>query len=311
MTTATTTHPQKENATAISQDTIPMVSVFCITYNHGRFIAQTLEGFLMQRTNFTFEVIIGDDCSTDGTTEIIQHYASKYPDIIKRLDRPHNIGPNQNSLEIAKNMRGKYVAACDGDDFWTDPNKLQKQIDFLENNPEYIICCHYTKEIAGDGTLLFVPPKVKPLVHTYSDLLVNKQTQTSTASVVYRNEPQIRKMFLNDWFMEVVAADKFLRLYATWSSGKKIYVMPEIMSCYRKHAGGLWSATPPIPLKKRQLSDFQKILSVFSFTPAQKVRTSYFYLTSYFGFEVKHFGWKQALSTLGKLLFNRNPHFQR
>ena len=111
---------------------MPLVSVCCVTYNHADFIKQTLEGFVTQKTNFPFEVIIADDCSTDGQQDIIKEYAKKYPDIIKPIFHSHNTGSYQNLLDAASACKGKYVAMCDGDDYWTDENKLQKQADFID-----------------------------------------------------------------------------------------------------------------------------------------------------------------------------------
>ena len=114
---------------------IPLVSISCITYNHEPYIVQALNGFLMQKTTFPFEVLIHDDASTDGTTEIIKGYAQKYPEIIKPLYEEENqwIKGRRGSAEFNfPRARGKYIAFCEGDDYWIDENKLQMQVDFLE-----------------------------------------------------------------------------------------------------------------------------------------------------------------------------------
>ena len=121
----------------------PLVSICCITYNHAPFIRQCLDGFLMQK-GVNYEILIHDDCSTDGTTEIIKEYAAKYPDLISPLYETEN----QYSKGVwvdgfnYRRARGKYIAYCEGDDYWTDPLKLQKQVDFMEANPEYSVCFH-------------------------------------------------------------------------------------------------------------------------------------------------------------------------
>lgn len=281
-----------------NQDEPVMVSIFCITYNHSKFIAKAIEGFLMQQCNFKVEIIIGDDCSTDGTTAIIDSYAAKNPQI-KRLVAAQNIGPTQNMIRVAMAAKGKYVATCDGDDFWTDPFKLQKQVDFLESHPEYVICCHYTKEINADDTeLTYMNFNPKPLSYSFSDLMVNKQDETSTVTLLYRNTDEIRQLYAQQWFLSCKACDKFLKLYSTWSTGKKIYVLPETMSCYRRHEGGIWSPVLPIPLKKMQLSDFNLIIRVFTYTPFQKMKLLYFYLKKYFVFEMKYANLSKALGTI-------------
>lgn len=117
-----------------------MVTIRCITYNHEPYIRQCLEGFVMQKTNFRFEAVVHDDASTDGTAAIIREYAEKYPDIIKPIYETENqYSKHDGSLARIMNshMHGKYIAICEGDDYWTDPLKLQKQVDFLEANPEY------------------------------------------------------------------------------------------------------------------------------------------------------------------------------
>lgn len=117
-----------------------MVTIRCITYNHEPYIRQCLEGFVMQKTNFRFEAIVHDDASTDGTTGIIQEYAEKYPDIIKPIYETENqYSKHDGSLNRIMNehTHGKYAAMCEGDDYWIDPLKLQKQVDFLEEHEEY------------------------------------------------------------------------------------------------------------------------------------------------------------------------------
>lgn len=118
----------------------PKVSICCITYNHVTYIAQAIESFLMQKTTFPFEILIHDDASTDGTSEIIRDYERKYPDIIKPIYQTENQYSQGRSISATYQFpraKGRYIALCEGDDYWTDPLKLQKQVDFLEANPEY------------------------------------------------------------------------------------------------------------------------------------------------------------------------------
>lgn len=123
----------------------PLVSICCVTYNHAPFIRQCLDGFLMQK-GVDFEILIHDDCSTDGTTEIIREYAEKYPDLIFPLYETENqfCKPGRESMDFYNYRRaqGKYIALCEGDDYWTDPLKLQKQVEFMEANPDYSVCFH-------------------------------------------------------------------------------------------------------------------------------------------------------------------------
>lgn len=129
----------------------PVVSICCTTYNHEKYISKAIESFLMQITHFPFEIIIRDDCSTDSTANIIKTYVEKYPNIVKPIFEKENTysqGIRPMPVIFAK-ATGKYLALCEGDDYWTDPNKLQKQIEFLENHPDYVITytdCEYFDE---------------------------------------------------------------------------------------------------------------------------------------------------------------------
>lgn len=114
-----------------------MVSIFCVTYNHEQFIAETIEGFLSQVTDFPYEIIIGEDCSEDRTLEIIIDYKKKYPNLIKVISGPQNVGPGENFYRTLNASQCEYVAYCDGDDYWHNPNKLQMQFDFIKNRPDY------------------------------------------------------------------------------------------------------------------------------------------------------------------------------
>jgi len=127
----------------------PLVSVKMITYNHAPYIAQAIEGILQQETNFPFELVIGEDCSTDGTREIVFEYRKKYPDIIRVITSEQNVGVTKNGYRVEKACRGKYIAYCEGDDYWHNPYKMQKQVDYLESHPECAMVhsdgdCYYT-----------------------------------------------------------------------------------------------------------------------------------------------------------------------
>jgi glycosyltransferase involved in cell wall biosynthesis len=114
----------------------PLVSAKMMTYNHEPYIAQAIEGVLQQETDFPFELVIGEDCSTDGTREIVFDYQKKYPEIIRVVTSDKNVGSRRNGMRTTKACRGKYIAYCEGDDYWHHPRKLQKQVDYLESHPE-------------------------------------------------------------------------------------------------------------------------------------------------------------------------------
>ncbi|MBN1214147.1 MAG: glycosyltransferase family 2 protein, partial [Candidatus Lokiarchaeota archaeon] len=118
---------------------LPLVSICCSAYNHVNYIKDSIQGFIIQKTSFPFEILIHDDASTDGTTEIVKDYEHKYASLIKPIyqkDNQYSKGISPGNIN-RKRATGKYIAICEGDDYWTDPYKLQKQVDFLESNPEY------------------------------------------------------------------------------------------------------------------------------------------------------------------------------
>lgn len=132
------------------------VSVFCLTYNQEQYIRETLEGFVNQKTNFKFEVLVHDDASTDSTADIIREYEAKYPDIIKPVyqsENKYSQGIHISNQILLPMSKGKYIAFCEGDDYWCDPYKLQKQYDAMESNSDISLCVHNVQSITEDGQL--------------------------------------------------------------------------------------------------------------------------------------------------------------
>jgi glycosyltransferase involved in cell wall biosynthesis len=219
------------------------VSVCVPAFNHEKYIAQMLHGALMQQTSFPFEIVIGDDASTDGTQRIIQEYAEKNPGKIRAYLHPENLGPKEprefagrnNVLFLLKACSGTYVAMCEGDDYWTDPLKLQKQVDFMDAHPDYSICHHNMEVVYEDGSSshLFNKPDQK-LTSTIEDILEDKWFM-ATASWLYRN------YFLeNDfapWHARAAAGDWAVIIQL--AAHGKIGYLPETMGVYRKHSAGL------------------------------------------------------------------------
>lgn len=221
-----------------------LLTVACITYNHEKFIRQALEGFVNQKTNFKFEVIIHDDASTDKTADIIREYQQKYPEIIKPIFQTENQYAQGKPIllkHIYPFIKTKYVALCEGDDYWTDPNKLQKQVDFLETHSDYSICFHPVKLIYEDNpnkTNFYPSKKVLNSELTFEKLLSQNFIQTN--SVVYRW--RFVKENINDvWPLGIIPGDWFLHL--CHAKVGKIGALKEVMSVYRKHSGGIWYDT--------------------------------------------------------------------
>ena len=168
-----------------------LVSIKCLVYNHEPYLRQCLEGFVMQKTNFRFEVVVHDDASTDGSAAIIREYAEKYPDIIKPIYETENqYSKHDGSLSRIVNaaLRGKYVAMCEGDDYWIDPMKLQKQVDFLEAHTDYSMCFHRAiiKNEINKSDLNIKCSTVEDRDYTGDELL--KTWTVPTASMMFRRE---------------------------------------------------------------------------------------------------------------------------
>ncbi len=212
----------------------PLVSIMSLVYNHEAFIEKAIESWLMQKTNFKFEIVIGEDQSTDSTREIVFSYAEKYPDIIRIITSGSNVGMLANMMRTQAACRGKYIALCEGDDYWTDPLKLQKQVDFMEANPDFSICFHDAILLWDDKSKppnYFVPKDQKE-VSTTEDVIENYFIPT--ASMLLRAEYNEN---LPDWFKHVYNGDWGLQLIL--STKGKIKYFNELMSVYRKNEGGL------------------------------------------------------------------------
>ncbi|WEK21280.1 MAG: glycosyltransferase [Candidatus Pedobacter colombiensis] len=279
-----------------------IVSVCCITYNHEKYIAAAIESFLMQETEFRYEILIGDDCSTDNTRKIIEMYCERYPGRIRLISPSRNLGGIRNQIALVNRANGKYIAMCDGDDFWTDPFKLQKQVDFLEANPDYVICCHYTKVIDDNYNTKYVHPSPVPLEFTYEDLLFGKREETRICSLMVNNTAEVRSIGKEHWYFDTYGADVIFKLHATLSTRKKIYVLPEVMGCYRIHAGGIWSMALPRIRKRRMINDFNLVIKKFSYSSFQKRELLKIYMKQYFLFDLRSFKIENAFKTIATLL---------
>ncbi|WNW09654.1 glycosyltransferase [Pseudomonas sp. DTU_2021_1001937_2_SI_NGA_ILE_001] len=216
----------------------PLLSIVCPAYNQEAFIAQTLDGFLAQQTDFTFEILVNDDASTDGTARIIARYAERYPHIIRPFYHEQNQFRQGKPCVPALFLeaRGRYIAFCEGDDYWTDPRKLQLQVDFLERNPDYVITYH--DAIAFDDKRQYGVQLQGELRRDASALELQKARPISTLTTCFRNvltrmppELQIQVAPLNDlcWWS----------LLGAYGKGK---FMEQIKpAAYRLHPGGIFS----------------------------------------------------------------------
>lgn len=181
-------------------NTSPLVSIQCITYNHEKYIKDAIEGFLIQKTNFPVEILIHDDASTDKTAEIIREYELKYPNLFKPIYQVENQYSKKKGLVTSiqnKRSKGKYIAKCEGDDYWTDPLKLQKQVDFLESHPDYTLSCHNYKILDLDGkgyrdSYEEYFTKNKEFIEIDTEMYV-QHWLTKTLTVVFVNNEEILK----------------------------------------------------------------------------------------------------------------------
>lgn len=219
-----------------------LVSISIITYNQKDFIRQTLDGILMQKTNFAFEVLIHDDCSTDGTTEIIKEYEEKYPEIIKPIYEEENQFSKGRGIVrnfIFSRVQGKYIAFCEGDDYWTDENKLQKQVDFLEANPDYTVCFHRVRKIyepkIHEDEVFPSDSAIKNIGEfNLENLLKNNFMHTNSVMFRWAAVENISKDF-PDYIMP---GDWYFNLF--FASNGKIKFLDEVMSVYRVNSNGVW-----------------------------------------------------------------------
>ncbi len=217
-----------------------MVSIKCLAYNHEKYIAKALDGFIMQKTNFKIEVIVHDDASTDRTADIIREYEKKYPEIIKPIYQTENQYQYGNISRkfIDHKFRGKYVAYCEGDDYWTDPDKLQLQVDYLEAHPECAFSFHNACIVLEDGSPFkeaFLPDRsiFKSNVFENKDKIYNTSDIINlaffpTASIIARREYILHR---NDFSANPICGDLPLRL--SLSLDGYGYYFDRIMSAYR------------------------------------------------------------------------------
>lgn len=231
---------RKWNKTFFSKELVSNdieVSIICRTYNHEKYIKKALDGFLMQKTKFKYEVLIGDDVSSDLTVSIIEDYCKNYPDIFKLFNNKKNIGPVLNLANLSKNVSGKFVAMCEGDDHWIDEYKLQKQANFLLNNPEYNICSHHVAiNYVDEDKRNIIEPTGKKETTTFDDLI--KGNYLYMTSIMYRWQFP-KGLNENNFNLKAMPADWQLHLHHAKTG--KIKILNDVMGVYNRSNTGIWA----------------------------------------------------------------------
>lgn len=239
----------KAHIDALPPEKKPKVCISSITYNHGKFIRQTLESFVMQQTTFPFVAIVHDDASTDDTADIIREYAERYPDIIFPIIETENQyrkpgGPLTLIMHRAAEATGApYIAKCEGDDYWTDPLKLQKQADFLDTHPEYVMCTHNYSTLNQGSGKIEAGQTIKSESYDLSTYIIREKWFYQVLSFMYRF-----KSLDFDNYMRYPDRRDTTFTYLLLKNGNGYY-MDDDMGVYRIHSNGVWSGVSSVSTK--------------------------------------------------------------
>lgn len=220
----------------------PMVSICCLTYKHENFISDAIEGFLMQETEFPIEIIIHDDASPDRTPEIVETYRKMHPDIIKPIyqkENQHSKGVDIGEKYMWPKVTGKYIALCEGDDFWIDPAKLQKQVDYMERHPECTMCFHAARYLIynSDVNDRLVRPYRRNKTVTLEDFILEGGGFFPTASLLFRSHLIFE---FPEFFKKRSLGDYPIALFM--ASQGTVYYLDEVMAVYRYKFPGSWTS---------------------------------------------------------------------
>ena len=210
------------------------VSVLMLTYNQARYVDDALSSVLHQITDFDFEIVIGDDCSTDSTIKHIQKWIAQYPQQIRLLSAEKNQGLLPNFIRTFNSCKGKYIAICEGDDYWIDKQKLQMQYDFLERHPQYSTCIHRVVNFYEDNNTKSLSNGGQKAENNLLDLA--RSNFITNVSAFFR---ATRVNNLPEWFASVGTYDYALHMLN--AADGDIYYMSKPMAVYRKHSGAIWS----------------------------------------------------------------------
>lgn len=222
------------------QGTAPLLTICCATYNHVRFIRQALDGFLLQETTFPVEVLVWDDASTDGTSEVVREYHDRHPWLIRPLIQQTNqYSQGVRCAPLLRRLaRGTFLATCEGDDFWRDPHKLQRQVDYLRAHPGVVLTFHDVACVTAEG-VEWHPSQIAESGRLSQPRVLESFVQVRralipTLSIVFR------KVAIPQPPEPLVTGDLFL--FAMLTRHGQFHQLEPAMGCYRQHPGGVWSA---------------------------------------------------------------------
>ncbi|NTS43314.1 glycosyltransferase family 2 protein [Flavisolibacter sp. BT320] len=245
------------------------VTVWMTAYNHEKYIAAALDSVLNQQTSHTFEIVLGEDFSTDGTRAVVLEYHAKYPGKFRLLLPEKNMGMIPMFKATYEMCTGKYLAFLDGDDYWTDPLKLQKQVDFLEANPDYSFCFHKVQFLEQSTGVLHEPYSINEELNrdtlTVEDFIADINP-VDTLSVVMRN---VLGPTLPDWYYELPFPD--LGIYFLLLQQGKAKYLNETMGVYRVHGGGAWSGASEYNNQEKHIRFFESIKKNLPYTNSKKL----------------------------------------
>jgi glycosyltransferase involved in cell wall biosynthesis len=227
------------------------VSIVCMTYNHGPYIEQALQGFLIQKTSFKIEVLVHDDASTDQTAAIIRQYEQQFPEIIKPIYQTENQYVKGGASRLNRlRAKGRYIALCEGDDFWIDPLKLQKQVDYMERNPVCTMCVHAAIKVFPNGRRMknMVRPAIKSRIFTTEEVILGGGGLFATNTIMY---PAKYLDWRPDFCRIAPVGDYPLAVFLSLQG--EVYYIDEAMSAYRKNAPGSWSRGMAMDVDRRKL----------------------------------------------------------
>ncbi|ANU27616.1 glycosyltransferase family 2 protein [Planococcus versutus] len=238
-----------------------LVSIECNAYNHEEFIAEALDSLLMQKTNFAYEILVHDDASTDRTADIIKSYEQKYPDIVKPIYQTINQYSQNISFELSNMARaeGKYIAICEGDDYWTDSEKLQRQVDYMETHPECSMCVHAAEKVSAvtKKRVDVIRPSHKDKIFSVEEVIEGGGALFATNSILYSREKMPE---MPAYYMNATIGDYPLAICGALSG--TFYYMDRPMAAYRVEVKGSWTDTNlnDISAKQKHLQDVANLL---------------------------------------------------